>query len=208
MGNKTTIIKINIMENLENVVNQVYETTDYSMFKTIKGNRNINPLHLARLKNSFKERYLFTPVLVNSSMEIIDGQHRVEAAAELNLPIRFIKLNGYGLREIQIYNTNMKNWKKGDYLLGWVVGRVGAAETGRSRFSPFSPQLSGTEVGERRGGVALVLGGTFPGGARLALGTMRARSAAWGNRPPAEGGKETLCETIYPFSESIDKRPL
>jgi hypothetical protein len=100
-------------------VNQVYETTDYSVFGTLGGNRDLNTLHVARLKQSFSERYLFTPLLVNSAMEIIDGQHRLEAAKALNLPVRFIKLNGYGLREIQIYNTNMKNWKKEDYLKGY-----------------------------------------------------------------------------------------
>jgi hypothetical protein len=89
------------------------------MFKTLEGNRELNKLHVARLKKSFSDNYLFTPILVNSNMEIIDGQHRIEAAKGLNLPIRFIKLNGYGLREIQIYNSNMKNWKKEDYLNGY-----------------------------------------------------------------------------------------
>jgi hypothetical protein len=100
-------------------VNHVYETNDYSMFKTLGGNRELNKLHVARLKKSFSENYLFTPILVNSEMGIIDGQHRVEAAKALGLPIRFIKLNGYGLHEIQVYNTNMKNWKKEDYLNGY-----------------------------------------------------------------------------------------
>jgi hypothetical protein len=100
-------------------VNQVFETTDYTLFKTMDGNRTLNPLHVARLKRSFSDRYLFSPVLVNSKMEIVDGQHRIMAAKELNLPIRFIKLNGYGLREVQILNTNMKNWKKEDYLNGY-----------------------------------------------------------------------------------------
>ena len=100
-------------------VNHVYETNDYSMFKTLDGNRNLQKLHVARLKRSFSESYLFSPVLVNSRMEIIDGQHRIEAAKELNLPVRFIILNGYGLREVQIFNTNMKNWKKEDYLKGY-----------------------------------------------------------------------------------------
>jgi hypothetical protein len=100
-------------------VNHVYETNDYSMFKTLEGNRNLNKLHVARLKKSFSEHYLFSPVLVNSKIEVIDGAHRIEAAKELNLPVRYIILNGYGLKEVQIFNTNMKNWKREDYLNGY-----------------------------------------------------------------------------------------
>lgn len=98
------------------VVNQVIETTDYSMFKTLEGNRHVNKLHVKRLKESFQKSYLLSPILVNKNNQIIDGQHRFEAAKELGLPINYISCNGYGLREVQILNTNMKNWGKIDYL--------------------------------------------------------------------------------------------
>lgn len=98
------------------VVNQVYETNDYSMFRTLKGNRNVNKLHIRRLRESFKELYLLSPIIVNQYFEIIDGQHRFEAAKEINKNVYFIICNDYGLREVQILNTNMKNWQKKDYL--------------------------------------------------------------------------------------------
>lgn len=31
-------------------VNQVNQTNDYTMFKTLQGNRNVNKLHIERLK--------------------------------------------------------------------------------------------------------------------------------------------------------------
>jgi hypothetical protein len=49
-------------------------------------------------------------------MQIIDGQHRFLAAKELGLPIHYFVVNGYGLEEVQILNTNSSNWKKEDYL--------------------------------------------------------------------------------------------
>lgn len=98
------------------VVNQVNSTNDYSLFKTLQGNRNVNELHVRRLKESFKEAYLLTPIVVNQSYEIIDGQHRFEAAKEMGLPINFIICNDYSLKEVQLLNNNMKNWKKEDYL--------------------------------------------------------------------------------------------
>lgn len=97
-------------------VNQVLMTNDYSMFAQIEGNRVVNKLHVERLKTSFQKNYLMSPIIVNQNYEIIDGQHRFNAAKVLGLPINFIVINGYGLREVQTLNTNMKNWKKEDYL--------------------------------------------------------------------------------------------
>jgi len=98
------------------VVNQVISTNDYSKFKTLEGNRHVNKLHVKRLKESFKEAYLLSPIVVNQDFQIIDGQHRFEAAKEMKLPINFIVCNNYSLKEVQLLNTNMKNWKKEDYL--------------------------------------------------------------------------------------------
>jgi hypothetical protein len=98
------------------VVNQVNQTNDYEMFKTLDGNRTVNKLHVSRLKESFKTAYLLSPILINQQNQIIDGQHRFEAAKTLGLPVNYIICNDYGLKEVQILNTNMKNWKKVDYL--------------------------------------------------------------------------------------------
>lgn len=57
------------------VVGQVCQTNDYSLFKTLKGNRNINQAHLYRLTKSIKEKYLLSPIVVNEHFEIIDGQN-------------------------------------------------------------------------------------------------------------------------------------
>lgn len=98
------------------VINQVYTTTDYSHFKSLNGNRNVNKLHVRRLRESFKNSYLLSPIIVNENYEIIDGQHRYEAAKELQKPINYIVCTEYGLKEVQILNTNMKNWRREDYL--------------------------------------------------------------------------------------------
>ena len=62
--------------------NHVLSTTDYAKFKTLQGNRDVNKLHVSRLKESFKTAYLLSPIVVNQYYEIIDGQHRYEAAKE------------------------------------------------------------------------------------------------------------------------------
>jgi hypothetical protein len=98
---------------------QVHTTTDYFLFKPVNGNRNKNMLHLNRLKKSISDNYLFTVIIVNENYEIIDGQHRFEAIKELKLPLNYIIMKGYSLREVQILNANSKNWNAEDYLEGY-----------------------------------------------------------------------------------------
>jgi len=93
---------------------------DYSRFKTLGGNREVSKLHLARLKKSMQDNHLISPILVNENMQIIDGQHRFAAAKELNLPIYYFIVHGYGLKEVQTLNANSKNWGANDYLDGYV----------------------------------------------------------------------------------------
>jgi hypothetical protein len=110
------------MENTQHVpmnAIQVHTTKDYSLFKTLNGNRDVNQLHLTRLKESIKKNHLITIIMVNDKFEIIDGQHRYLISQELNLPINYIISKNYGLNEVQILNANMKNWQTMDYVNGY-----------------------------------------------------------------------------------------
>jgi hypothetical protein len=62
------------------------------------------------------KKRLVCPIIVNESLEIIDGQHRFSALKEAGMPVDYIIVRGYGVYEVQVLNTNMKNWSKGDYL--------------------------------------------------------------------------------------------
>jgi len=112
------------MQNLKNepmvkISNQVYTTTNYSLFKSIDGNRNKNLLHINRLKKSMSENYLFTVFIVNEFFEIVDGSHRFEVVQELGLPMHYIICEGYGLNEVHILNANSKTWNADDFLTGY-----------------------------------------------------------------------------------------
>ena len=98
---------------------QVHTTKDYSLFKTLNGNRDVNQLHLTRLKESMNKNHLTTIIMVNENFEIIDGQHRFLISQELKLPINYIISKNYGLNEVQILNANMKNWQIQDYVNGY-----------------------------------------------------------------------------------------
>lgn len=97
-------------------VNTVFKTSDYGKFSNLSDNRQINRLHVKRLTASFNDRHLMCPIIVNEKMEVIDGQHRLQAAIESDKPVHYIVVNGYGIREVQILNANQKNWNHLDFL--------------------------------------------------------------------------------------------
>lgn len=103
------------------VANQVYRTNNYERFSFLEGNRNLNPMHFERLKNAISTMDLTesNPILVNEDFEIIDGQHRFEVCKYLKKPIFYLQKKGYGLREVQMLNANMKNWRLEDYVEGY-----------------------------------------------------------------------------------------
>lgn len=100
-------------------VNQVLKTNDYSMFKHMNGNRSINKLHLKRLTESMSEKYIEVPIIVNSNNQIIDGQHRFEAAKELDKDVYYIKVRNLNLDDVHRLNTNSKNWTAEEYMQGY-----------------------------------------------------------------------------------------
>ena len=101
------------------LVNQVYKTEDYEIFKFMGGNRNINSAQLHRLEQSINEQYIQVPIIVNEKMQIIDGQHRYTVLKSLKKPIYYIQIEGLGLKEVQRLNTINKNWSIGDYMTSY-----------------------------------------------------------------------------------------
>lgn len=96
------------------IINQVYETIDYSLFKNIKENRQIT--ENLNLKSEIEKYGILVPVTVNEKYEIIDGQHRVYYAKALELPVPFVVQKGYGKNEIISINNSSKNWKLADFI--------------------------------------------------------------------------------------------
>ena len=102
-------------------VNKVYRTNDLSTFKTLPGNRVPNLQHINRLIYSIKKYGMkCNPILVNENLEVIDGQHRLEAAKSAGTFVYYIIVNGYNLTEVHTLNLNQKNWAKTDYMEGYA----------------------------------------------------------------------------------------
>ena len=102
-------------------VNKVYRTNDLSTFKTLPGNRVPNLQHINRLIYSINKYGMkCNPILVNERLEVIDGQHRLEAAKSAGTFVYFIIVDGYTLTEVHTLNLNQKNWAKSDYMEGYA----------------------------------------------------------------------------------------
>ena len=100
---------------MENLI--VKKTEDYSIFKAMDANRQVNLNHVNNLIRSMDTNgALVNPVIVNENYEIIDGQHRLRASLELGLPVYYLMVEGYGIKEVHALNLNQKNWSNQDYL--------------------------------------------------------------------------------------------
>lgn len=96
------------------VIGSLFSTTDYSLFKKMKGNRSVSSN--SNLEEEIKEMGQLSPVLVNSRYEIIDGQHRVEVLKKLNMPVIFIISDHIVPRTVISINSTQRNWKDEEYL--------------------------------------------------------------------------------------------
>ncbi|HEL1765711.1 TPA: ParB N-terminal domain-containing protein [Streptococcus suis] len=95
------------------VINQVYETTDYSLF-TKTDNRDVVPnrkLELELLTHGQRQ-----PIIVNEKMEIIDGQHRFYHLKKNGMSIKYIVDANASFETIISMNTSAKNWSLNDFI--------------------------------------------------------------------------------------------
>lgn len=99
------------------------ETLDYELFKSILSNREVDDRHVNRLVDAISKKNLLhlNPILCNKNHEVIDGQHRLEAARKLGVPIYYIIDEGITKGDIATINSNAKNWSVTDYVNYWTI---------------------------------------------------------------------------------------
>lgn len=105
----------------------IQATKDYSIFKKQDCNREISTGNLNKIISSIKAKNLleFRPIIVNQNMEVIDGQHRLEAAKHLGVDIWYKVDHSSQIEDIILLNTNQKKWNLPDYLNYYLnTGRV------------------------------------------------------------------------------------
>ena len=93
-------------------------TTNYNLFKKHEGNREHIENNILALMDSIQEENLLhlRPILVDEKMRVIDGQHRLEAAKRLKLPIFYQIQEKMSNNSICLLNNNQAKWALSDYL--------------------------------------------------------------------------------------------
>lgn len=99
-------------------MSKIVATENYEIFKKHECNRDIDKNNLKKIVFSIQTNNMlqFRPILVDSDMRVIDGQHRLEAAKILNLPIYYQINEETKPSDIVLLNENQKKWGIEQYI--------------------------------------------------------------------------------------------
>lgn len=108
--------------------NVILQTKNYDIFKFDPLNRPVRQDKLDRLYDSVKEKNLLHlfPIVVNRSLVVMDGQHRLRVAQALDTPIYYIVSSQMRIEDAAHVNINVTNWRGSDYLDYWC--KIGLAD--------------------------------------------------------------------------------
>ena len=126
----------------------IYETHDYNIFKRLSGNRAVTAARAKKIRTSIeKNGYIKSPICVNELMEVIDGQGRLEALRQLDMPVHFYIEPGAGIEQCVTMNVYGTTWSMYDYISSYAEG----GDAGYIRFRQIYD-----EYGARVGGLSTV----------------------------------------------------
>jgi hypothetical protein len=104
--------------NSDEKVNEIFRTSDYQKFTSLTGNRKLNETKIKSLTKKMKKHgWLETvEITVNQYFQVIDGQHRLEAAKIAGIPVLYKIVEDAGLKEIIKTNSGSSNWTIKDHI--------------------------------------------------------------------------------------------
>lgn len=110
-------------------------TKDFDKFVLMRGNRKVVERHVQSLMNRMQKQGNLTthfPIVVNERMEVIDGQHRLEALCRLSdmgaknpdgervwTPFYRVE-TGLRIENVRDINNGHRNWTWHDYMTSYV----------------------------------------------------------------------------------------
>ncbi|MFY9308086.1 MAG: ParB N-terminal domain-containing protein [Bacteroidia bacterium] len=98
--------------------NPIQQTNKYTLFKSFTSNREVDESHVKKLMDAISKKNMLplNPIIVNDKMQVVDGQHRLEAAKRLKYDIFYIVSETIKKEDIASLNSNSKNWNLMDYI--------------------------------------------------------------------------------------------
>ncbi|MFD0896411.1 ParB N-terminal domain-containing protein [Loigolactobacillus binensis] len=99
-------------------IGNIYITSNYGKFKRMEGNRSLTNFRI--LTKSIQKNGVLKPIIVNKNFEILDGQHRYEAAKMSEKPVPYMFSIQNAENEIIELNSTAKNWTLNDYTHSYI----------------------------------------------------------------------------------------
>lgn len=111
--------KLEMHEDIQ-IAGLIFISNEYDKISKLTGNRNIVPKNVEKKKELIEKNGFKTvnPIIVDINGAIIDGQHRKEAAKELNVPFKFmVDVDSENpLQTAIIFNTSTLNWSIKNFI--------------------------------------------------------------------------------------------
>ncbi|MDC7243673.1 MAG: ParB N-terminal domain-containing protein [Sphaerochaetaceae bacterium] len=101
------------------------KTYDINIFKNFKGQRPVSPAHVSKLQKSIEKKNMLEscPIIVTPAMEVIDGQHRLQAVRQImekdpekKIAIHYVINERCTRHDIITFNANQSSWSLADYM--------------------------------------------------------------------------------------------
>lgn len=97
------------------LIGKIYETEDYSMFRKMKGNREVKEINVRKIAKSIRLHGQKQAILVNDKFEVADGQTRLEACEREGLPVKYTVSPGITVADVTEINNKTHKWNPLDY---------------------------------------------------------------------------------------------
>lgn len=106
---------------------KVFKTTDYRRFDRVKGNRVLNEGKIKKMVRDMRHGLNFLsdfPIVTSDNgkkLQVHDGQHRLEAAIRMKLPVFYImRTQEMNLTETARINSLQEKWKPRDFIACYI----------------------------------------------------------------------------------------
>lgn len=106
----------------DNSTNDTVMSMDYSILTFAKYNRKIDKTHVDMLKGVMRKVGFWShcPILVGEDLVICDGQHRFQAAKELQIPFHYRVVPGADFDMMITLNRTPKTWTQMAWVETWA----------------------------------------------------------------------------------------
>lgn len=109
----------------DKVVGKIFVTSwkNYKKFRDNENNRNLDERHVAKLVASFRKNgWDIEPITVNKDCVIISGHHRLAAAVQAGVDIKYTIADvDYTSTQLQDISSTQKKWTERDVIANFAM---------------------------------------------------------------------------------------